>query len=246
MVRSALTEVQKTSPQVVRSIKKIIGAAYEWGREHFPGIIFNPAQGIKVTVSKGKRDRWLVDSELSRLLPALDKLMDQESADCIRLVLFSACRPGEAYNLRASDIVTINGEKVWRMEDSKNGKEFLIPIQGRIKDVIDGRGIQLGPLFPMLAGKTNYPNRLKAAMRHLRNILDIPYFTPHDLRRTCRTHFSILGTLDYVAEAVLNHAKEEMAATYNLYSFWKERKVALETWHNKLSSLEAEEEEKVA
>jgi len=202
--------------------------------------------GIKVTVSKGKRDRWLADSELAKLFPALDKLRDQESADCIRLILFSACRPGEAYNLKASDITTINGEKVWRMEDSKNGKEFLIPIQGRIKEVIDNRGIQLGPIFPSLTGKSIYPNRLKDAMRQLRNMLDIPYFTPHDLRRTCRTHLSILGILDSVAEASLNHAKEEIAATYNLYSFWKERKEALAIWHAKLSKLKAQEEEEFA
>jgi integrase len=245
MVRSAMSEVQKTSPQVVRSVKKVISVIYEWGREHFPGIVFNPAMGIKVTVSKGKRDRWLSDSELAKLFPALDRLKDQESADCIRLILFSACRPGECYNLKASDIETINGEKVWRMKDPKNGREFMVPAQGKIQEVLSHRGKDLGPVFPSLTGKSYYPNRLKETMKQLRKLVGFS-FKPHDLRRTCRTHLSILGIMDSVAEATLNHAKEEMVATYNLYSFWKERKEALEIWHNKLSSLEAQEEEKVA
>ena len=48
-----------------------------------------------------------------------------------------------------------------------------------------------------------------------------------DLRRTGRTHLSSLGVREEVAEAVLNHAKEDLKATYNLYGYWAERKAAL-------------------
>jgi len=47
---------------------------------------------------------------------------------------------------------------------------------------------------------------------------------PHDLRRTGRTHVSGLGIRDEVGEALLNHAKEAIRGTYNLYSYWMEER----------------------
>jgi len=46
-----------------------------------------------------------------------------------------------------------------------------------------------------------------------------------------------LGIRDEVGEALLNHAKEAINGTYNLYSYWPERKEALRLWHHKLTSL---------
>lgn len=43
-----------------------------------------------------------------------------------------------------------------------------------------------------------------------------------------------------MAEAVLNHAKEDLKKTYNLYEFWAERKEALKVWHEKLGRLRIE------
>jgi integrase len=64
---------------------------------------------------------------------------------------------------------------------------------------------------------------------------------PHDFRRTGRTHISGLGVRDEVAEALLNHAKEQVNGTYNLYTSWQERKDALKLWHAKLEGLRAQE-----
>ncbi len=46
-----------------------------------------------------------------------------------------------------------------------------------------------------------------------------------------------------MAEALLNHAKGEIEATYNLYTYWAERKQALALWHAKLAHLKAEKTE---
>ena len=63
---------------------------------------------------------------------------------------------------------------------------------------------------------------------------------PHDWRRTGRTHVSSLGVREEVAEAALNHCKEDLKRTYNLWEFWPERKEALRLWHEKLERLRAE------
>lgn len=43
-----------------------------------------------------------------------------------------------------------------------------------------------------------------------------------------------------MSEALLNHVKDELEGTYNLYTYWPERKRALGLWHEKLASLESE------
>ncbi len=55
-----------------------------------------------------------------------------------------------------------------------------------------------------------------------------------------------LGIRDEVGEALLNHAKEGITGTYDLYSYWPERKDALRLWHHKLAALKAGEEQQAA
>jgi hypothetical protein len=52
-----------------------------------------------------------------------------------------------------------------------------------------------------------------------------------------------LGIRDEVGEALLNHAKEGITGTYNLYSYWPERKDVLRLWHQKLAVLQPREEQ---
>ena len=55
-------------------------------------------------------------------------------------------------------------------------------------------------------------------------------FTPHDLRRTCRTGFAKFGVADAVAERVLNHAALGMAGVYNKHNYLDETRPALDKW----------------
>ena len=63
---------------------------------------------------------------------------------------------------------------------------------------------------------------------------------PHDWRRTGRTHLSSLDVREEVAEAAMNHCKEDLKRTYDLWEFWPQRKDALRRWHEKIERLRAE------
>jgi len=54
----------------------------------------------------------------------------------------------------------------------------------------------------------------------------------------CSPYTATSGKPSAVAEALLNHAKGEIEATYNLYTYWAERKAALALWHEKLAGLQ--------
>jgi integrase len=240
--RALFSQISKQAPQAVRSAKTVLSGAFNYGREHVHGVKSNPCQGIKVTVPLGRRDRWLTDSEIRTLFEALPRMKDQKAADVYALILTSMCRPGEAAGLKAEDVITLNGESVWKVDDPKNAKHFLIPLEGPVREIIERRVLQVngtGPLFWKINPLDDYPRQLKEANKELRELTQLRDVRPHDLRRTGRTHISGLGIRDEVAEALLNHAKEAVNATYNLYTYWPERKEALTLWHQKLSAISA-------
>ena len=69
------------------------------------------------------------------------------------------------------------------------------------------------------------------------NYLGLPRWTPHDLRRTVKTHMARLGIPKEHSEAVVNHSKDGMEAVYNLYEYDAEKKIALLTWEAELLRL---------
>src|SRR6202140_255254 len=240
-VRALLSQVTRRAPQAVRHAKNVLSCAFVYGREHIHGVKSNPCQGVKVTVPKVKRDRWLPDSEIEPVLQALPRMRNQKAADIYLLILASLCRPGEAAAIRAEAVITLNGERVWKVAEPKNGKDFLIPLEGPVQEVIERRIAEVngaGPLFWKITPGDDYPRQLKDANRELREMTGLAEIRPHDLRRTSRTHVSGLGIRDEVGEALLNHAKEAINGTYNLYSYCPERKAALRLWHRKLTGLQ--------
>jgi integrase len=242
-VRRALTEISQTVPQMVREVKKVLSAAYEYGISHVPGVVTNPCQGVKVTVPRGRRDRWLTDGEICSVLDVLPRLSDPRAADAYKLMLCAAVRPSEAASIRAEDLVTIGGERVWQLRETKTGRDFLVPLVGPVGEILNRRYLEVGgkgPLFWKASAQCLYSAALQKANRELRTLSGLADFRPHDFRRTARTHFSALGVSEAVAEALLNHAKGEIEATYNLYTYWAERKVALALWHDKLAGLQAQ------
>jgi integrase len=239
-VRNLLSGVTKRAPQSVRATKSLLSCAFDYGKAHIHGVKTNPCNGLKVTVKAGKRDRWLTDSEIGKVLEVLPTLSNQKAADIYRLILASMCRPGEAAAIQAEDIVNLNGERVWKLAATKNSLDFLIPLQGPIAEIINRRLLQCGGKGPLFWEKQiGYAPQLQWTNSTLRKRTGLHDIRPHDFRRTGRTHLASLGVPDEVAEAMLNHAKEGITGTYNLYTYWAERKAALALWHQKLANIQA-------
>jgi integrase len=59
----------------------------------------------------------------------------------------------------------------------------------------------------------------------------------HDLRRTMRTRLSELGVLPVVAELVIGHKQQGIAAVYDLHRYDEEKRRALEAWEQRLRSI---------
>jgi integrase len=76
----------------------------------------------------------------------------------------------------------------------------------------------------------------RAVVRHLPE-MKLEKFTPHDLRRTCRTGLATLNVSDVVAEKILSHRLQGVLGIYNRATYEPERRAALELWEKHLNGL---------
>lgn len=58
---------------------------------------------------------------------------------------------------------------------------------------------------------------------------DMPHFTVHDLRQTCRSLLARQGTPGEVAERCINHKLKGVEGIYNRHDYLEERRKAMTT-----------------
>lgn len=63
------------------------------------------------------------------------------------------------------------------------------------------------------------------------------HWTPHDLRRTCRTGLAAAGISETVAELVIGHTRKGIASVYDLHKYDHEKRTALEAWERRLTRI---------
>jgi integrase len=110
---------------------------------------------------------------------------DPKAADCYLLMLSLLCRPSEAASAGAKDIILMNGERVWRIPDTKNSRDFLVPLQGPIAEILLRRSLEVGgkgPLFWKYNADRDYPEQLKKANRNFRELSKLEDIRPHEQR----------------------------------------------------------------
>ena len=95
-------------------------------------------------------------------------------------------------------------------------------------------------LFPgKRKGKPMTPEALTRAIARAQNAIDIPHWTPHDIRRTAATLMSENGSPRLVVAKVLNHVSADagVTAVYDRHSYDKEKRQALEGLGRRISTL---------
>ena len=114
----------------------------------------------------------------------------------------------------------------------------------RLKELA-GESEYVLPAYASKKGRKSYTERvLTRAVRENEKHFGIPHWTPHDLRRTCRTGMSGLKGSDgkpavepHIAERVLNHAQPGIAGVYDRFAYLDEKRAALEKWGEHLQAI---------
>jgi integrase len=240
--RDAITLLERVALRSKGQVSNVQRAArgvfqYAIDREH---IDYNPLLKLNKVLPDLRhvpRERVLSDSEIKQIWSSLPAYL--------KLILVTAQRPGEVAGIHTSEIqigvkkplcLTCRGCGWWTIppERTKNRKEHMVYLTTTALKLI---GEIDGYIFP--SPKPDKPIGRMALSRYVNRLkyFDLPRWTPHDLRRTARTHMAKIGIIDEHAEAILAHCKQGIKKVYNKYEYHEEKKAALLKWEKALLNI---------
>ncbi|HGM5490194.1 TPA: tyrosine-type recombinase/integrase [Serratia fonticola] len=250
VIELVMAAVQRGANVLAGSILRELCAAYEFalGLGKLDENFANPAllakasiaqAKVKLTAKPGKR--VLSESELAQMLDWLpNSSFPPNVKNVLWLTLLTGCRTGEICALAWENVDLQKG--TIHLKETKTGSERHVQLSKQAIDFLKSlRDSSTHYLFT--SRRTNKPitqyflNKDSHRLRELNRMIDIPPWTPHDLRRTVRTGLARLGCPSEVAEAVLGHSRKGIEGTYDLYSYEPECKVWLQKWADYLDTL---------
>jgi len=212
----------------------------------------NPASAFSFTDAGGvekSKDRALSMDELEKTFKIFSENHDSFSREN-----YLACALLVTLGVRKSELIEAPWQEfdlnksTWKLpkERSKSGVEITIPLPTAATNwlkelhvrafdspyVFPNRRVSKRPymgadtlnraitkLFGHEAGKKKQPPNKMG---------DMPHFTVHDLRRTCRSLLASNGVPGHIGERCLNHKLKGIEGVYNQYDYFDERQEALE------------------
>lgn len=198
----------------------------------------SPVDGLRAQGSERKRERFLSDDELSRVLKAARSTPFPYGA-IVLLLAYTGQRLNEVAGMRWDELNL--DDRTWTIPASraKNGKAHIVHLAAPVMDVIRALP-NTGSLVVSLSDDQPFSGWSKAK-RALDGRSKTSDWTHHDLRRTMVTGMAGAGIAPYVADRILNHVQgtiSGVAAVYQKHDFLLERKAALDLWASRLMELE--------
>ena len=242
--------VQRGANVQAGNVLRELTAAYEFaiGLGYFSDEFANPAllaksglRQAKVRLTSQRGKRVLSDTELATLLkwlPGSDYTATQKNV--LRFTLWTGCRTGEVCNAAWKDIDL--KKRTFHIRESKTEVERYVQLPSQAVDFLKTLRLTTGD-YPFPSQKTRLPIQQKQLteqawrMRVSNKMVDLPAWTPHDLRRSVRTGLSRLQCTNEVAEAVLGHSRKGIEGTYDLHRYEAECRQWLQKWADHLDAL---------
>jgi integrase len=238
-------------------------------------IVSSPAERFRnpraLGVTKNVSQRFLDAEEIAAFWKGLDsyKGMTPTVRNGLKLLLLTGVRSGELLRATWDEIdkdaatwtIPVAHQKLTKARE-RTARPWTVPLSPlalRLVEELRGLAETLGSkhvmasFHPASPGEALTEKSLNHAMRRLftgkEPVLKFEGErpTPHDLRRTVRTHLGeTLGIPWHVAERCLNHSLGKITTTYDVGDYLAERRAALEKWAAYVERLVAPGEAKVA
>ena len=210
-LHNRMAETPYQANRVLALLSKMFELARLWGMR--PD---NPARGVQ-KYSEEKRDRWLSDVELKRLLTALDDHPNQIAANAIRLQLLTGARIGEVLTSQWSDFDLDRGVWTKPSHHTKQKRTEHLPLSKAACALLtDMKQAASGESVFLVPGKDlNTPYKdLKAFWRAITKAADLPGYRIHDNRHTHASHLVSSGLSLPIVGRLLGHTNPSTTQRY--------------------------------
>nr|WP_321249666.1 tyrosine-type recombinase/integrase [uncultured Ruegeria sp.] len=176
----------------------------------------NPARGVEKYVEE-KRDRWLSDAELQRLLLALSEHPNQTAANAIRLQLLTGARIGEVLTAKWEDIDL--ERRVWTKPShhTKQKRREHLPLSSATTALLSemqvSNRLNSSWLFPGRDPEQPYKD-LKGFWRSITKSAGLENYRVHDNRHTHASHLVSSGLSLPIVGRLLGHTNPSTTQRY--------------------------------
>ena len=176
----------------------------------------NPARGVE-KFTEEKRDRWLADDELQRLLVALSEHPNQVAANAIRLQLLTGARIGEVLTAKWEDIDLERGVWTKPSHHTKQKRREHLPISSATRNLLAAMRIANSSesrwLFPGRFPDQPYKD-LKKFWRSVTQAAGLKDYRIHDNRHTHASHLVSSGLKLPIVGRLLGHTNPSTTQRY--------------------------------
>jgi integrase len=208
----SLQHLPTTANRVLSLLSKAFNLAELWGYRPNHS---NPCLHVK-KYKENKRERFLSQGEVSRLMTALD----QEEKECanpwhlyaIRLLLLTGCRLNEILTLKWAEVDLENN--CLRLRDSKTGKK-LVYLSSAAIDILNDIPQKVGNPFVICGSKEgSHLVNLQHPWQCIRAKVGLEDVRIHDLRHTFASIAASNGFSLPIIGALLGHTQAQTTARY--------------------------------
>ncbi|MBW5439255.1 tyrosine-type recombinase/integrase [Bradyrhizobium canariense] len=234
-----------TSDARGRSMADALGTMFKWLSRH-RRIKANPCIGAHRPPPPATRDRVLNvktdvrNADELRLFWAATAEVGEPFGAILKLLILTGCRLNEIARLEESELT--DDLEMIRLPGSrtKNNLPHDVPLAPLAREILAGTKRTPNCKYVFSTnGRTPVSGFSKIKSR-LDEVMDIPHWRIHDLRRSAATGMAGIGIQPHIIEAVLNHvsgAKSGVAGIYNKERYESQRRAALERWADYIANV---------
>jgi integrase len=199
-----------TANHVVKCIRSSLNLAVGWGL-----LEKNPASKIAMLFEDNKKERYLTDEELSRLLNVLRSDRNRTVCQIIVVLMATGLRLNEALAATWADVELERRVFIVRAQNSKSRRVRSVPINASARAVLNAlptKGTQ-GPLWVNPRTGRRYSTISKQFQR-IRSAANLPDFRIHDCRHFFASALVSSGRTLFETQQLLGHSSPAVTQRY--------------------------------
>jgi integrase len=244
VLREALRKIEaRGALEMLGNVRRWAGEIFDYAKAHGAYEGDNPATALLRNVfkkHKGENMRSLEWSALPGFVKALETMSAEPETICaIRLLILSACRPGEVRGAKWVEIDMLHARWTIAGERMKMKKPHAVPLSKQMIAVLKELQKLSGHseyLFPSRPGATTKILSDMALLKAVRRAAGCDIHA-HGFRSMFSTYVAeSLKWPDAVKEAALAHSKQGVEGAYDRATHYAERAKLMQWWADEIDS----------